>query len=289
MHGRLAALRVLVLSCVIGWVFVPAARAADLRWDDRFGYPGVDGSVKAVAFYDGRLYIGGDFTQAGGVPANGFACWDGRSWSDPARLATSGTVHPTVNALAVTAQGLVVGGFFTRVGEIDAVNLALWNGSSWSTLGAGPSNEVHALAVIDGQLYVGGQFKSVGATSASRIARWDGIAWSALGAGVDESERRCRGVRHRRLRRTDRGGGELRRGGRSLRPVRRPVGWRGVVGSGLGRRRHRVLGRGVRRHAVRWGDLHARRGRHRSVRGSLGRLRVGLPPPAGAQTARSGR
>ena len=178
-------LRRAFLSCLLVSLLPAAAIAEDPRWDDRFGFPGVNGLVKAAAWHGGRLYIGGDFTEAGGAPASGLACWDGRRWSDPGPLGTSGTVHPTVNALLSTPQGLVVGGFFTRAAGTEASNLALWDGSSWSALGGGMGNEVHALAEVDGTLFVGGRFKTAGGVPASRIARWDGISWSPLGAGVN--------------------------------------------------------------------------------------------------------
>ena len=46
---------------------------------------GVDGSVRVLATADNgcgpALYVGGDFTTAGGVTVNGLARWDGREWS----------------------------------------------------------------------------------------------------------------------------------------------------------------------------------------------------------------
>ena len=46
------------------------------------GLPGTDGLVyAAVVDGSGNLYIGGSFTVAGGVIANGIAKWNGSSWS----------------------------------------------------------------------------------------------------------------------------------------------------------------------------------------------------------------
>jgi len=38
---------------------------------------GVDGPVKALLFYGGRLFVGGNFSHAGGISANNIAMWDG--------------------------------------------------------------------------------------------------------------------------------------------------------------------------------------------------------------------
>jgi hypothetical protein len=54
---------------------------------------------RALAIVGKDLYVGGQFTAAGGVPANGFAKWDGTQWTTinlgvsnpPAALAVAGT------------------------------------------------------------------------------------------------------------------------------------------------------------------------------------------------------
>ena len=67
-----------------------------------------------------------------------------------------------------------------------ATNIAAWNGSAWSALGAGISGhgEVMALAVSGNNLYAGGNFTSAGGVAATNIAKWNGSAWSALGSGI---------------------------------------------------------------------------------------------------------
>ena len=57
-------------------VFRPASAkgtlgAGDEKWQDGFGVSGTNGIVRAMAVApNGDVYVGGDFTQAGGVPAN---------------------------------------------------------------------------------------------------------------------------------------------------------------------------------------------------------------------------
>jgi hypothetical protein len=146
--------------------------------------PGTDGQVNAaVVDGSGNLYIGGQFTIAGGVIASNIANWNGSSWS-----ALGSGMNNFVYALAVSGGTLYVGGAFTASGD-GSTNLnyvAQWNGSSWSALGSGVNNQVEALAVSGGTLYAGGFFTASGdgSTNLNGIAQWNGSSWSALGSGM---------------------------------------------------------------------------------------------------------
>src|SRR5205823_9932516 len=92
-----------------------------------------------------------------------------------------------VNVLELHNGLLYAGGTFTNAGAIAATNVAVWNGSSWSSLGTGAANGVNnsvsALAFQGNDLYVGGSFSLAGGVAANGIAKWNGSSWSALGAG----------------------------------------------------------------------------------------------------------
>ncbi len=148
------------------------------------------GHVYAIcAFDDGSgdaLYVGGDFSHAGGVPATCVAKWDGASWS----AVGSPFVEP-VRALAVFDDGS--GPQLYAGGEMAAQQfIARWNGVAWQSLGVGVDNQVYALEVFDDgsgpALFVGGAFSIAGGSSAVGIAKWSG-SWSALGAGTAGSVR----------------------------------------------------------------------------------------------------
>jgi N-acetylneuraminic acid mutarotase len=168
---------------------------------DETSFPGP--SVSALAVDEqGRVYVGGDFTQAGGVSARSVARFDPatNSWSALGTGANNG-VSGSVNALAIDGQGRVyVGGRFPQAGEVSANNVARFDpqANSWSALGTGSSNGVSvrspispALGVsalaVDGQgrVYVGGRFAEAGGVSASSVARFNPAtnSWSALGTG----------------------------------------------------------------------------------------------------------
>lgn len=146
-------------------------------------------SVKALEVGpDGSLYVGGNFTNAGGVAANRIARWDGSSWH-ALGSGLSGSGQPMVNALAFGRDGsLYVGGQFTSAGGVAATNIARWDGSQWYPLGSQMNGTVEVLAVgADGSLYAGGNFTSVGGVAALYLARWDGVAWHPLGSGAGGS------------------------------------------------------------------------------------------------------
>jgi hypothetical protein len=149
----------------------------------------------------GNLFAGGFFNPLSGGPAGNIARWDGTNWSALGAGLTGAPLHgyysnPGVLALAFDSSGnLYAGGSFTTAGTVPASSLAVWNGSSWSSVGAGltggnlqygtPLPEVNVLLGDGaGNVYVGGQFTNAGGISANSIAKWDGKNWSTFGSGV---------------------------------------------------------------------------------------------------------
>lgn len=153
---------------------------------------GVNGDVNALAVYGGRLVAGGQFTTAGGAPANRLAAWDGAAWS-ALGAGVGGGVLPAVNSLAVQGDALIAGGTFTTAGDGTANGLAAWNGSSWSTHGqplvtaiATPGTVAGLATAPDGLVTVG-NFSDAGGMTVPGLARWDGSRWRAFGEGIGGS------------------------------------------------------------------------------------------------------
>ena len=144
----------------------------------------MDDAVLALAVSGSDLYAGGQFTTAGGSPANHIAKWDGTQWS-----ALGSGINSTVAGLAVVGNNLYAGGYFDVAGGTTSHFITKWNGSAWSPLGAGLNNSVYALAVSGSDLFIGGIFTTAGGIAASHIAKWDGSAWSALGSGMNSHVR----------------------------------------------------------------------------------------------------
>jgi hypothetical protein len=134
------------------------------------GITGGSGDISAFATAGTNLYVGGNFTDAGGTTVSNIAVWDGSAWS-----AVDSGVNNSTYGLAYDASSgnLYVGGNFTTAGGSTANYIAIWDGSSWSTLGSGLNDAVEAIAVDpEGNIYVGGHFTSAGGVSAARIAKW---------------------------------------------------------------------------------------------------------------------
>lgn len=99
-------------------------------------------------------------------------------------LGVNGTSHP-VRALTTFDDGsgnaLYLGGSFVSAGDVSAVYVARWNGSSWSEFGEALNAQVNAFAAWDDgsgpALWAGGNFTTVGASASVRIAGWNGTSW----------------------------------------------------------------------------------------------------------------
>lgn len=185
---------------------VPArflARWDGTSWSDAGNQDAV-GDVRALAVYDEgagpRLFAAGAFTSFGGVSANRIARWDGAAWSAlGSGLGLSGPSSGSVQALAVHDDGtgpvLVAGGSIGTAGASNVVNVARWNGTSWSALGDGlqlgplgiPGGSVTTLTSYAGRLHAGGDFARSGTNVAVDVARFVGTSWEPLayGEGTD--------------------------------------------------------------------------------------------------------
>ncbi len=92
----------------------------------------------------------------------------------------------------IVYQGkLIVAGSFSTIGNpaIPANNIAAWDGTNWTSLGAGLDKKVNTLAIHNGILYAGGEFNNAGAPAipVNKIAAWNGINWTALNQGINTS------------------------------------------------------------------------------------------------------
>ncbi|MFT7462262.1 MAG: hypothetical protein ACI9EF_000602, partial [Pseudohongiellaceae bacterium] len=169
-----------------------------LRWKDgvfddlggTWGQPILD----FVEFDDGTgkaLYACGKVSPGGVSAFWDLARWDGSSWSDVGTPNGGGIVYALHVHDDGTGPALYAAGSFFQMNGVPVTNLARWDGSSWSAVGAGPGPGPGGTALAlesydDGggnQLYVGGTFTAGGGAAGDYIVRWDGAAWSGLGGG----------------------------------------------------------------------------------------------------------
>jgi len=165
---------------------------------------GVNGTVRALAVWNGQLLVGGAFTQAGGnTNIVGLAKWDGTSWSPiggALGLDVSDYYHdsPIVNAIAVHGNSVFVGGVFGTLQNGDdmlqalGVGLLRWSSDAqnwtWSAMdrgvsqidywGASSPGEVTTIALRERSttngydVLVGGDFELAGDVGSLAVARW---------------------------------------------------------------------------------------------------------------------
>lgn len=143
-----------------------------------------------------QLVAGGTFANAGGVSAGSIATWDGQQWTALGSGVFVDEPYAAVYAAASSgdplAPRLVIGGFFTHAGGIEALGVASWDGAGWSAL-PGLMLPVTAVAYLDDDasaftpalLFAGGPTEASG--GADGIARHRNGAWESLDTGVNGS------------------------------------------------------------------------------------------------------
>lgn len=161
------------------------------RWSGTNWQPlgsGVNGTIRALAVYNGELIVAGDFSQAGGAPAPRIARWNGSTWNS-----VGWGINGQVRALAIYEGDLIAAGTFTEAGGVAASGIARWDGTEWHGLGSGigsPFGPIVNDVVVYGQhLVAGGFFTSAGGVSARCVGRWDGTSWSGLQNGTEHEVR----------------------------------------------------------------------------------------------------
>lgn len=146
---------------------------------------GLNGVVNTVVVHGSDVYVGGGFTDAGGIPeADYLARWDGTSWH---AVAAGFPLLTQIYSIAVSGSNIYVGGNFTSInGNTNLKRIARWDGSNWNALGSGLNSAVYSIVILSGNVYVGGGFTSAGGIStANFIARWNGSNWNAVGGGLN--------------------------------------------------------------------------------------------------------
>jgi hypothetical protein len=166
--------------------------------------PAVSGSrVRTLAVYDDgngeELFIGGRFTSAGGLPAQGMARWDGATWS--ALPERPGAVEPSelgsrIDALQVFDDGAGPGLFAVGVADVgeqtDPTGFAArFRDGAWSTPGLGLDGAACDVAAFSDDsgpaVCVVGKFHFAGGRRVDHVARWDGMTWTSMGGGFADA------------------------------------------------------------------------------------------------------
>ena len=147
-------------------------------------------NIYDIIEYDGKIIACGEFDRVGTESIQGIMQWDGNSWT-ALGAGLSGNIQGTApllfpHQMMVYNDELYVIGNFRYAGGIEVNGIAKWNGTEWSSMGAGFNNTAYGITVFEDQLIVGGSFTESGGIPINRIAKWNGTDWEALDFGFTQ-------------------------------------------------------------------------------------------------------
>ena len=150
-------------------------------WVPATPFPSPNGPVTSMAKLNNELYVGGGFTQIGGIVSNKVAKWNGTSWSPMSfNSPTSGQVKTIMaynNSVFIGCTGTSFESLFK------------WNGSSW--VFAGLKGNINAMCNYNGQLVVAGDLSdTLGNHFSVAIGNTVGN-WTGLGPFMGEVASLC--------------------------------------------------------------------------------------------------
>jgi hypothetical protein len=155
---------------------------------------GLNGPAYAVVEHpNGTIYVGGDFTDAGGSGADYAAIYNPLTDTFSVVGASATNFGAIVRDIAIGPNGVVyfVGDFVNANGIAAADRIVSYDPSAgtFAALGTGANGVLTAVAVgIDGQVYAGAQNAATdlgGVAATNGAGRWDGAAWNAMTTGLD--------------------------------------------------------------------------------------------------------
>jgi hypothetical protein len=181
-----------------------AARIASTGWEPVCNGPGAafSGSVAALQIVGSTIYVGGAFSQGGGLQTANYLVACDLATGNPMTTVPNqlGAFNGVVYALTADSNGnLFAGGGFSNLSELPAADkvayldtTATGTPGAWHGMGtgAGPGGGaiddfVRSLTAQGSNVWVGTDALNVGGIpQADHVARWNGTSWSALGANT---------------------------------------------------------------------------------------------------------
>ncbi len=159
-----------------------------IGWSGGFAGQGIAGAVISFHSELDTLYVGGNFSGAGGIGTRGVMAWDGTSWSALGVGLSGGTYGTQIFDLEFYNGMLHAAGSFTSAGGQSASNVVRWTGSGWEGLPTGGSSlPAVALCVFNGDLLVGGPFNQGIGAPFSFLSRYDGTSFHSMGWNFNDT------------------------------------------------------------------------------------------------------
>ncbi len=134
------------------------ARWDGTTWSDLEGgipWMGFQHSMRALAVFDGKLFVGGHFSSVSNVVVNNIASWDGNTWADVGGGIDGGS--GMVYCLAAGTDELFVGGDFLYVDGLGGRDAAMWDGSTLTALGGDLGAGSRSMSLFNNTLYSFGE------------------------------------------------------------------------------------------------------------------------------------
>jgi hypothetical protein len=138
-----------------------------------------DGPVTSIVPVPGGVYVGGEFTLAGGRLANRIAFWNGTNW-----FALGEGVTGPVREMVWFGNHLYVWSLNTSEPGTPPPLLRRWDGLNWSRADAGLIEWPRALTVHEGALYCASYAQLPEQPARDYLLRYDGTRWTPVGAPV---------------------------------------------------------------------------------------------------------
>lgn len=155
-------------------------------------------SLYDLAFFQGELFVCGEFDHVGQQPIRGIARWDGTRWQPAA-----GGLHQPMRGNVIYPHQLLehqgqlyVCGNFQRADTLLVNGAAAWDGNRWRALGTGFDGTVYALGTYGVALWAGGDFDNADGQPARYLAQWNGTHWQTGGFDLAETRPQRYGFVH---------------------------------------------------------------------------------------------
>lgn len=144
----------------------------------------------AMAYYNGKLYVGGGFSSLGKVKASYIGTWDGFTWDSIIIQPFKNNSIAAVEAMEPINNKLYISGDFDTIAGFPCIGIAQWDGSNWSSLNFPNIKDFYDVSSIceyNGSIYTAGLFDNTLNDTISNILRWDGTNWYSVAGGIKGS------------------------------------------------------------------------------------------------------
>lgn len=138
-------------------------------------------TIQKMIVFNDELYVGGLFYNSDGNVATGIMRWDDTTWRDVGgSITVVNNPYPDIKDMCVHNNKLYCVGSFEKIGGIDALGLASWDGTNWCgyntnfELAVGQFIGAGCVAFYHDTLYAGGGFHYVNTLNFPFLAKWVG-------------------------------------------------------------------------------------------------------------------